>query len=214
MEWIPSYLSELMPMSFAARLLGLRSGLLLFAVSVAAAQTPAPQYTQADVQQLLKTKCAACHWRQGSGGRIRRCEAHASRQSARSPRPVEKGRLTRPEWRNAAAGAAWRSRTERRLPAWVQSNLHAEACAAGVVPGPAPVRRLSRSQYTSTIRDLLNVHVDIGATLPADGAGGEGFDNAAETLFLSPIHAEKYLEAAKARARLCRRRIRGRARSS
>ena len=41
------------------------------------------------------------------------------------------------------------------------------------------------------------MHVDIGAILPADGAGGEGFDNAAETLFLSPIHAEKYLEAAR-----------------
>jgi len=39
--------------------------------------------------------------------------------------------------------------------------------------------------------------VDTGATLPAEGAGGEGFDNAAETLFLSPIHAEKYFETAK-----------------
>jgi hypothetical protein len=66
-----------------------------------------------------------------------------------------------------------------------------------MVPGPSPVRRLSRTQYTATVRDLLNLHVDIGATLPADSAGGEGFDNAAETLFLSPIYAEKYLEAAK-----------------
>ena len=64
-------------------------------------------------------------------------------------------------------------------------------------PEPAPARRLNRYQYTATIRDLLNVHVDIGATLPADSAGGEGFDNAAETLFLSPIYAEKYLDAAK-----------------
>ncbi len=39
--------------------------------------------------------------------------------------------------------------------------------------------------------------MDVGSTLPADGAGGEGFDNAAETLFLSPIYAEKYLEASK-----------------
>jgi hypothetical protein len=81
--------------------------------------------------------------------------------------------------------------------AWVQETLRTEACSAGIVPGPAPVRRLSRAQYTTTIRDLLNVHLDIGSTLPADGAGGEGFDNAAETLFLSPIHAEKYLEAAR-----------------
>ena len=41
------------------------------------------------------------------------------------------------------------------------------------------------------------MHFNAGHGLPADGGGGEGFDNAAETLFLSPIHAEKYLEAAK-----------------
>ena len=58
------------------------------------------------------------------------------------------------------------------------------------------MRRLSRDEYGATIRDLLNVHFNAGHGLPADGAGGEGFDNAAETLFLSPIHAEKYLDAA------------------
>jgi len=64
-------------------------------------------------------------------------------------------------------------------------------------PAPALVRRLNRAESSSTLRDLLNVHLDAGGMLPADGAGGEGFDNAAETLFLSPIHAEKYLDAAK-----------------
>jgi hypothetical protein len=59
------------------------------------------------------------------------------------------------------------------------------------------MRRLSRDEYASTMRDLLNVAFNAGHALPSDGAGGEGFDNAAETLFLSPIHAEKYLEAAR-----------------
>ena len=75
--------------------------------------------------------------------------------------------------------------------------MRAEACAAGLTPGPAPVRRLSRSQYSATIRDLLNLHMDAGASLPIDGAGGEGFDNAAETLFLFAHPLEKYLDAAK-----------------
>ena len=80
----------------------------------------------------------------------------------------------------------------------VESGLRAEACPAGPVAGPAPVRRLSRSQYSASVRDLLNLHVDVASAFPVDGAGGEGFDNAAETLFLSPILAEKYLDAAKA----------------
>ena len=39
--------------------------------------------------------------------------------------------------------------------------------------------------------------MDVGQALPSDGAGGEGFDNAAETLFLSPLHSEKYMATAK-----------------
>ena len=58
------------------------------------------------------------------------------------------------------------------------------------------MRRLNRDEYAATLRDLLDMHLDIGRFLPADGAGGEGFDNAAETLFLSPLLAEKYLDAA------------------
>ncbi|MBL8292125.1 MAG: DUF1592 domain-containing protein [Bryobacterales bacterium] len=84
-----------------------------------------------------------------------------------------------------------------RFVEWVDETLRASACAEGLRPGPVLVRRLNRNEYAATMRDLLNIHINAGAGLPADGAGGEGFDNAAETLFLSPIHAEKYLEAAK-----------------
>jgi hypothetical protein len=79
----------------------------------------------------------------------------------------------------------------------LEADLHAMTCSA---PAPAmawPVRRLNRSEYAASVRDLLNVHFNAGSALPVDGAGGEGFDNAAETLFLSPIHAEKYLAAAR-----------------
>ncbi len=80
---------------------------------------------------------------------------------------------------------------------WVNSTLLDAACSDGLTPGPATIRRLNRSEYSATVRDLLNIHFNAAHELPADGAGGEGFDNAAETLFLSPMHAEKYLEAAK-----------------
>ena len=80
---------------------------------------------------------------------------------------------------------------------WLDNKLRTAACADGISPLPAPVKRLNRSEYAATVRDLLNIHINAAANLPADGAGGEGFDNAAETLFLSPMHAEKYLDAAK-----------------
>lgn len=80
----------------------------------------------------------------------------------------------------------------------IEGRLHDAACGDGVLPGPALTRRLNRDEYGNTLRDLLGIHVNVALTLPDDGAGGEGFDNAAETLFLSPLHGEKYLEAAKA----------------
>jgi hypothetical protein len=81
---------------------------------------------------------------------------------------------------------------------WAQQAVRAGLCDDDSPrTGPAPIRRLNKSQYRATIRDLLGIHFDASHALPDDGAGGEGFDNAAETLFISPVHAEKYLEAAK-----------------
>lgn len=83
------------------------------------------------------------------------------------------------------------------FPAWIEKTFQTVACSGPPQPGPAPLGRLNRDQYRNTLRDLLRIGIDAGAALPVDGAGGEGFDNAAETLFLSPIHGEKYLEGAK-----------------
>jgi hypothetical protein len=80
---------------------------------------------------------------------------------------------------------------------WVERALQATACSDGIKAGPSPIRRLNRDEYAATLRDLLEMQLDVSASLPADGAGGEGFDNAAETLFLSPLHSEKYMEIAK-----------------
>jgi hypothetical protein len=89
--------------------------------------------------------------------------------------------------------------TEERndFVSWLEASLRESACADGITPGPAMIRRLNQSEYSASVRHLLDIHFDAGEALPSDGAGGEGFDNAAETLFISPIHAEKYLEAAR-----------------
>ena len=63
-------------------------------------------------------------------------------------------------------------------------------------PGYVMSRRLNRAEYENTVSDLLGVDVEVAAMFPADGAGGEGFDNNGNALFLSAIHVEKYLDAA------------------
>jgi hypothetical protein len=65
-------------------------------------------------------------------------------------------------------------------------------------PGHVVLHRLSRVEYNNTIRDLLDVDTHPADQFPADGAGGGGFDNNADTLFIPPLLLEKLVEAANA----------------
>jgi len=85
----------------------------------------------------------------------------------------------------------------RSFVSWIEASIKEAICGDGIRPSGPMLRRLNRTEYANTMRDLLGIHVDAGHDLPSDGAGGEGFDNAAETLFVSPIYAEKYLDAAR-----------------
>lgn len=154
-------------------------------------------YSFAESQTFLKTYCQSCHGKTALGGfHVERVSAPNSLQTepqrwASANRRVKNGEM--PPKGSPAPSLDLRERFSN----WVDTTLRAEACAGGIVPGPAPIRRLNRAEYTATVRDLLDIHLDVGHALPADGAGGEGFDNAAETLFLSPLHSEKYMEVAK-----------------
>ena len=75
-----------------------------------------------------------------------------------------------------------------------------ERIKSGNVPqkaGRVTLRRLNRNEYHYTVRDLFGVNFNPSQDFPADGAGGEGFDNTADALFSSPALLEKYLSAAK-----------------
>ena len=177
--------------------LTVRSGVLL--LSLASASFGAPGgYSFEESQAFLKTYCQACHSGKAAVGgfsleRVNTPESfqtHPQRWSAANRR-VKNGEM--PPKGSPAPSLDLRE----QFNGWVDETLRAEACSGGIAPGPSPIRRLNRSEYTATVRDLLDIHLDVGHALPADGAGGEGFDNAAETLFLSPLHSEKYMEVAK-----------------
>ena len=63
-------------------------------------------------------------------------------------------------------------------------------------PGRVLIHRLNRVEYNNTMRDLLGVNTKPADSFPADGGGGGGFDNNADTLFIPPILMERYLGAA------------------
>ena len=88
------------------------------------------------------------------------------------------------------------SATERdRIVAWVENDcLLAASNAGGSVP-PVVIRRLNRQEYDNTIRDLLGLDLHLANAFPPDDIGF-GFDNVGSALNISPIHVEKYLDAA------------------
>jgi mono/diheme cytochrome c family protein len=62
-------------------------------------------------------------------------------------------------------------------------------------PGRVTARRLNRTEYNNTVRDLLGVDIRPADDFPQDDAG-YGFDNIADVLSLSPVLMEKYMSAA------------------
>ena len=62
-------------------------------------------------------------------------------------------------------------------------------------PGRVTSRRLNRTEYNNTVRDLLAVDYNPAENFPADDIG-YGFDNIGDVLSMSPVHLERYLDAA------------------
>ena len=171
---------------------------LVVFLGASAALAETPNFSSADGQKFLQTYCVACHQGKSPAAGLNLSQLSAADSFRDHGQDWSKiyGRVRNSEMPPRQARAPAPDRREL-FTTWVHDALKTEACADGITPGRAPLRRLNRTEYSATVRDLLNLHLDLSRMLPADGAGGEGFDNAAETLFLSPIHAEKYLDAAK-----------------
>ena len=149
-----------------------------------------------EIRPILAEGCQACH-APGGENRIRFLEAETAADLAKD----------RSLWRSIAMqlrnrtmpppGGPQVSEQERfRVSAWIDDTLRQTACDLGEYAGPVTVRRLNRVEYENTVRDLFGLHFEVAELFPVDGSGGEGFDNNGETLFLSPLLAERYLEVA------------------
>lgn len=82
-----------------------------------------------------------------------------------------------------------------RLANWITTVMLKVDCTKERDPGRVTLRRLNRTEYKNTIRDLLGVDFTPTDDFPADDVG-YGFDNIGDVLTLSPLLMEKYLSAA------------------
>lgn len=82
-----------------------------------------------------------------------------------------------------------------QLVAWLKRELFTVDCTRPD-PGRVTLRRLNRTEYNNTIRDLVGVDFQPAADFPMDDVG-YGFDNIGDVLSLPPVLLEKYLAAAR-----------------
>ncbi|MEO8483512.1 MAG: DUF1592 domain-containing protein [Acidobacteriota bacterium] len=83
----------------------------------------------------------------------------------------------------------------KALIAYLETEFDRQDALIAPDPGRVTARRLNRSEYTNTIRDLLAIDFRADRNFPTDDSG-EGFDNIGDILTVSPVLMEKYLSAA------------------
>jgi hypothetical protein len=83
----------------------------------------------------------------------------------------------------------------RAVTGWIEKEFQRLDAAVKPTPGRVTARRLNRTEYNNTIRDLLGVDFRPADDFPQDDSG-YGFDNIADALSMPPVLMEKYLRAA------------------
>jgi hypothetical protein len=76
----------------------------------------------------------------------------------------------------------------------IEARIDAHA-AANPNPGRRTFQRLNRAEYARSVKDLLNLSVDVEALLPPDTIS-HSFDNIADVQGMSPTMMDSYLRAA------------------
>src|SRR5262245_6336950 len=155
----------------------------------------APDASTTDAQAaMVKQYCATCHSEKGKAGGLSLAGFDPSKATDH-PDVVEKmirklraGMMPPPLARRPDGNVLddFTVSLENRIDA---------AAALRPNPGSRTFQRLNRAEYARSIRELLDVDVDINAFLPPDTMSA-GFDNIADVQNLSPTTLEGFMRAA------------------
>jgi len=163
------------------------------------AQSTADEFQQT-VLPVLSKNCFGCHNDRLHTGNLSLEPLRDAALAAQKPEIWQKvlakvtaGQMPpRPAAPLSAADVAAVTAWIRKLPGMSESAID--------TPGRVTTRRLNRTEYNNTIRDLLGVTLRPADEFPIDDSG-YGFDNIGDVLSLSPMLMEKYINAARTVAR-------------
>jgi len=166
--------------------------LILLAMLITTAQTPAPQAT--GPQAVIAQYCVTCHSDKAKMGGLTLESLDIARVGTNAQtwekvvRKVRSGMMP-------PSGAKRPARTALDgFAADLETRLD-RAAAGAPNPGAPVLHRLNRTEYANAIHDLLALDVDVTTMLPSDDSN-EGFDNVADALSVSPTLIQGYVSAA------------------
>ena len=169
----------------------------VIAATPTAGPVPAPAPFQfSTVENFLQGHCVECHNAKTQKGDISLHQFHDEASVLKDRKLLEDA------LEKVRAGEMPPKKKPRPLKAETDAFVHAvegifyrHDLTAGVDPGHVTVRRLNRTEYNNTIRDLCGVDFRPADDFPSDDVGF-GFDNIGDVLSLSPVLLERYLAAA------------------
>lgn len=173
-------------------------GVGLARVAVGQTETPPQAAYDQTIKPFMKQYCYGCHGEKNPRGGVNLAK-YADVVS------LQKDQV---HWRKVVTMIRERSMPPRgtpqpkqderdRISAWLAQTLdNVDEKLLPPNPGKILIHRLSRLEYNNSVRDLFGVDSKPADKFPADGGGGGGFDNNADTLFIPPILMERYVEAA------------------
>jgi len=148
----------------------------------------------ASEQALVKQYCAGCHNDKVKSGGFSWTKIDLAKPGDSAEHVEKVIRKLRAGMMPPAGLPRPSAETIRSFASTLENGVD-QAALAHLNPGRPPLHRLNRTEYANSIRDLLNVDVDVSQLLPPDDSS-HGFDNMADVLTISPALMEGYIRAA------------------
>ncbi|HWF84161.1 MAG TPA: DUF1592 domain-containing protein [Vicinamibacterales bacterium] len=148
----------------------------------------------ASLNAQLNEFCLGCHDADGKAGGLSLQDFEPA-QADKQPEIAEKMiRKLRAGMMPPAGAPRPDAATAKGLRVALETAVD-RAAAASPFAGAPELHRVNRSEYRNSVRDLLDLDIDVSALLPPDEMG-RGFDNMADVLAITPALVQGYVRAA------------------
>jgi hypothetical protein len=148
-----------------------------------------------DIRPMLETYCFSCHNAEKKKGDLN-LAAIATEEAAQRSIKLWRGVIEQVHSHDMPPDNAKKQPSAEEREKLLAAIKNLKRYDGPLDPGRVTIRRLNRTEYDYTIRDLMGVDLRTArASFPSDDVG-EGFDNIGDVLSLPPLLLEKYLDAA------------------